>query len=112
MAVRRAGVFSNGVDAGFQSAFDYVGGSFKNPSSAFNLNRFMKAQRGTLAWAEIGGHSLVDPLNFFKDKKKPPAVAPPPPPPDTTGSMLREISRAQTDADIRKTKRRSFMGGY
>jgi hypothetical protein len=58
------------------------------------------------------GRRIFDPMNLLDQKKGPPKVEPPPPPPDTTASMLREISRAQTDAEIRKSKRQSMLGGY
>jgi hypothetical protein len=103
-----------GLDPGsdYGVARDYLTGVAKNPSRIFDLNRFMQAQSNTLKWAKIGGHSIFDLGGFFEKKKAPPAVAAPPPPPDTTASMLREISRAQTDQELLKSKRRSFMGGY
>lgn len=103
----------NAVASGFGSAWgstkEYANDPFRK---AFDLNWFMRAQRKSLSGLEIGGHSLVDPLNLFKAADKPPPVAAPPPPPDTTASMLREVSRAQTDQQLRQSKRRSFMGGY
>lgn len=103
------------VRSGFSAAADYTKNFVQNPlgrGGLFDLRSFMQAQRRTLKRFEIGGHSLVDPLNFFKEgSQKPPTVSAPPPAPDTAGSMLREISRAETDRDLRASKRRSMMGG-
>lgn len=78
--------------------------------SVFDLNKFMRAQRATLAGAEIGGHSLVDPGNFWKVESGPPAPTAPPPPADTNAARLRDISKAQTDQELRASKRSMLYG--
>jgi hypothetical protein len=61
----------------------------------------------------VMGINLGDPMNLtgFEKPEKPPEVAAPPPPADTTASMLREISRAETDNQLRSSGRSMLYGG-
>lgn len=61
----------------------------------------------------VFGMNLGDPLNLtgYKVPVEPPEPAAPPPPPDTTGSLLREISRSETDRQLRRSRRPAGGGG-
>jgi len=81
----------------------------KNP---FGATVNLATKTSPLGFVRIAGYNVADPLDVAGNKKtdSPPSVSAPPPSADTTSSMLREISRSETDAEIRRSKRQSYFG--